>query len=83
MDDGDDDLAPVASAPARLQRDVRALLSGDPATAQAGVAELATGGTGLGLAIARQLALAMDAVLSLHNRPGGGLEARLLLKSLN
>lgn len=44
---GDDDLAPVASAPARLQRDVRALLSGDPATAQAGVAELATGGTGL------------------------------------
>ncbi|MFC5140158.1 glycosyltransferase [Actinomycetospora rhizophila] len=44
---GDDDLAPVAAAPARLQRDVRALLSGDPATAQAGVAELATGGTGL------------------------------------
>jgi signal transduction histidine kinase len=42
-----------------------------------------TGGTGLGLAIARQLALAMDAVLSLHNRPGGGLEAKLLLKSLN
>ncbi|MDD7940017.1 glycosyltransferase family 2 protein [Actinomycetospora lutea] len=44
---GDDDLAPVAAAPARLQRDVQALLSGDPATAQAGVAELATGGTGL------------------------------------
>jgi signal transduction histidine kinase len=40
-----------------------------------------TGGTGLGLAIARQLALAMDAVLSLHNRPGGGLEARLVLKN--
>ncbi|WP_206997958.1 sensor histidine kinase [Trinickia mobilis] len=40
-----------------------------------------TGGTGLGLAIARQLALAMDAVLSLHNRPGGGLEARLTLKN--
>ena len=39
-----------------------------------------TGGTGLGLAIARQLALAMNAALSLHNRPGGGLEARLLLK---
>jgi signal transduction histidine kinase len=35
-----------------------------------------TGGTGLGLAIARQLALAMDAALSLHNRPEGGLEAR-------
>ncbi|MEJ2864166.1 glycosyltransferase family 2 protein [Actinomycetospora flava] len=44
---GDDDLAPVGAAPARLVRDVRALLSGDPATAQAGVAELATGGTGL------------------------------------
>jgi signal transduction histidine kinase len=41
-----------------------------------------TGGTGLGLAIARQLALAMDATLSLHNRVGGGLEARLTLKSL-
>lgn len=41
-----------------------------------------TGGTGLGLAIARQLALAMDASLSLHNRPGGGLEARLTLRNL-
>ncbi|HEY1996557.1 HAMP domain-containing sensor histidine kinase [Paraburkholderia sp.] len=41
-----------------------------------------TGGTGLGLAIARQLALAMDAALSLHNRPEGGLEARLVLKGL-
>ncbi|HEV3428166.1 MAG TPA: HAMP domain-containing sensor histidine kinase [Paraburkholderia sp.] len=39
-----------------------------------------TGGTGLGLAIARQLAVAMGARLSLHNRPGGGLEARLVLK---
>jgi len=39
-----------------------------------------TGGTGLGLAIARQLALAMDAELSLLNRPDGGLEARLVLK---
>lgn len=39
-----------------------------------------TGGTGLGLAIARQLALAMDADLSLHNRSGGGLEARLILR---
>jgi len=38
-----------------------------------------TGGTGLGLAIARQLALAMDASLSLHNLPEGGLEARLTL----
>ncbi|SOE95551.1 Signal transduction histidine kinase [Burkholderia sp. D7] len=42
-----------------------------------------TGGTGLGLAIARQLALAMDAALSLHNRPDGGLEARLLLKGVS
>jgi signal transduction histidine kinase len=41
-----------------------------------------TGGTGLGLAIARQLALAMDAALSLHNRPDGGLEARLVLKNV-
>jgi signal transduction histidine kinase len=42
-----------------------------------------TGGTGLGLAIARQLALAMDAALSLHNRPDGGLEARLVLKGVS
>ncbi len=38
-----------------------------------------TGGTGLGLAIAHQLAMAMGAELSLHNRPEGGLEARLVL----
>ena len=38
-----------------------------------------TGGTGLGLAIALQLATAMGGTLSLHNRPGGGLEARLTL----
>jgi signal transduction histidine kinase len=38
-----------------------------------------SGGTGLGLAIARQLASAMNATLSLHNREGGGLEARLTL----
>jgi signal transduction histidine kinase len=42
-----------------------------------------TGGTGLGLAIARQLALAMDATLTLHNRAGGGLEARLTLRKLS
>lgn len=40
-----------------------------------------TGGTGLGLAIARQLALGMNASLTLHNRDGGGLEARLVLKA--
>lgn len=39
----------------------------------------ATGGSGLGLAIARQLALAIDASLTLRQRPGGGLEARLTL----
>lgn len=39
-----------------------------------------TGGTGLGLAIARQLASAMGAQLTLHNRAGGGLEARLVLR---
>ena len=38
-----------------------------------------TGGTGLGLAIAQQLAMAIGATLSLHNRPEGGLEARLVL----
>ncbi|WP_229451969.1 sensor histidine kinase [Massilia niastensis] len=38
-----------------------------------------SGGTGLGLAIARQLSEAMGASLSLHNRPEGGLEARLRL----
>jgi signal transduction histidine kinase len=36
-----------------------------------------TGGTGLGLAIARQLAVAIDARLSLANRDGGGLAACL------
>lgn len=41
-----------------------------------------TGGTGLGLAIARQLAMAMDATLTLHNRPGGGLEAHLTLRNV-
>jgi len=40
-----------------------------------------TGGTGLGLAIAQQLAMAIGATLSLHNRPEGGLEARLALPS--
>ena len=39
-----------------------------------------TGGTGLGLAIARQLALAMNAALSLQNRPEGGLEARIVMR---
>lgn len=40
-----------------------------------------TGGTGLGLAIAKQLTLAMNASLSLHNHPKGGLEARLTLEN--
>jgi signal transduction histidine kinase len=41
-----------------------------------------TGGTGLGLAIARQLTLAMNATLTLHNRHQGGLEARLILANI-
>jgi signal transduction histidine kinase len=39
-----------------------------------------TGGTGLGLAIARQLAQALGATLTLQNREGGGLEARLNMR---
>lgn len=38
-----------------------------------------TGGTGLGLAIAHQLTLAIDGVLHLKNRPGGGLSAGICL----
>jgi len=38
-----------------------------------------TGGTGLGLAIAQQLAGALRGTLTLANRDGGGLEARLEL----
>jgi signal transduction histidine kinase len=38
-----------------------------------------TGGTGLGLAIAQQLASALRGTLTLANRDGGGLEARLEL----
>jgi signal transduction histidine kinase len=38
-----------------------------------------TGGAGLGLAIAHQLARALGGSLTLANRAGGGLEARLLL----
>lgn len=39
----------------------------------------ATGGSGLGLAIAQELALALGGTLTLANRPGGGLSARLAL----
>jgi signal transduction histidine kinase len=38
-----------------------------------------TGGSGLGLTTARRLAIALDGELCLANRPGGGLEARLML----
>lgn len=38
-----------------------------------------TGGTGLGLSIARDIAQAHGGSISLHNRPSGGLEARLVL----
>ena len=40
-----------------------------------------TGGTGLGLAIAQQLASALRGTLTLANRDGGGLEARLECRS--
>jgi signal transduction histidine kinase len=40
-----------------------------------------TGGSGLGLAIARQLTTALPGELTLHNRAGGGLEARLVLRA--
>lgn len=38
-----------------------------------------TGGTGLGLAIAHKLSVALGGELLLANRPGGGLEARVVL----
>jgi signal transduction histidine kinase len=40
-----------------------------------------TGGTGLGLAIAQQLVSALRGTLTLANRDGGGLEARLEFSS--
>ena len=42
----------------------------------------ATGGTGLGLSIARDVAQAHSGSLTLANRTGGGLEARLVLPRL-
>jgi signal transduction histidine kinase len=42
----------------------------------------ATGGTGLGLSIARDVAQAHGGALTLANRSGGGLEARLVLPRL-
>ncbi len=41
----------------------------------------ASGGTGLGLAIAEQLTHALGGRLTLSNRPGGGLGARLTLRT--
>lgn len=38
-----------------------------------------TGGTGLGLAVARTIVLAQCGILSLENRPGGGLRAVIRL----
>jgi signal transduction histidine kinase len=38
-----------------------------------------TGGTGLGLGIARNIARAHGGDVTLKNRPGGGLEATLVL----
>ena len=42
----------------------------------------ATGGTGLGLSIARDVAQAHGGSLTLANRSGGGLEAKLVLPRL-
>ena len=39
-----------------------------------------TGGSGLGLAIAQQLTNALGGMLTLTNRPGGGLEAQVFLR---
>lgn len=41
-----------------------------------------TGGTGLGLSIAANLLAAQNGILTLHNRPEGGLEARVRLPAL-
>jgi signal transduction histidine kinase len=38
-----------------------------------------TGGSGLGLSIARNLAHSMGGDVTLHNREGGGLEAKVVL----
>jgi two-component system osmolarity sensor histidine kinase EnvZ len=46
-----------------------------------GSRNLKTGGSGLGLAIVRQLCQALGWKITLHPRPGGGNEARLLLAS--
>ena len=59
-------------------RDAGAGISDDEAAGQR-FRPGAAGGTGLGLAIAHQLAIAMGAQLSLHNRSAGGLEAQLVL----
>jgi signal transduction histidine kinase len=44
-----------------------------------GSRNLGTGGTGLGLSIARNIAQSMGGEVSLRNREGGGLEARVVL----
>jgi signal transduction histidine kinase len=44
-----------------------------------GSRNLGTGGTGLGLSIARNIAQSMGGAVTLRNREGGGLEARVVL----
>jgi signal transduction histidine kinase len=60
-------------APDDLERVLEPFVRGD------GSRSRDTGGAGLGLAIASELAAALGGVLSLRNREGGGLEARLSL----
>jgi signal transduction histidine kinase len=51
----------------------------DPFYRLEGSRSRSTGGSGLGLGIARNIARAHGGELTLRNRPGGGLEARLTL----
>jgi signal transduction histidine kinase len=51
----------------------------DPFVRLEGSRNPGTGGTGLGLSIARNLAQSMGGEVTLRNREGGGLEARLSL----
>jgi signal transduction histidine kinase len=78
QDDGRAVIAVLDRGPGIPQASLEAVF--EPFVRLEGSRNRQTGGTGLGLAIARQLALAMDASLTLHHRDGGGLVARLMLR---